>query len=262
MPSIFPGMDPYLEAPATWPGLHQRLIVSIADSLQPQLQPDYYSEIGERLYVEVVPRYIVPDVSIHRRQHPETTSGSSPSAVADAPTVVEWEAKQKEPFVEIRVIGSNEVVTVIEVLSPTNKTPGARGRDEYLRKQREVIESDVHLVEIDLLRDGAATVYAPPALLLGRSHYDYAVCVSRGDRRGESEVYVSCLQERLPRISIPLRPPHKDVVLDLTSVFHLCYERGAYRGRIDYSHEPPLPALPAEDAAWLDSHLRSAGLRV
>jgi hypothetical protein len=170
MASIFPGMDPYLEAPAIWPGLHQRFVVAIADALQPQLQPHFYSEIGERLYVEVVPRHIVPDVSILRRPNPTASTGSPASAVADAPAIVEWDTDQKEPFVEVRVLGSNEVVTVIEVLSPSNKAPGARGREEYLRKQREIIASNVNLVEIDLLRDGAPTVYAPqPCCWEGRT---------------------------------------------------------------------------------------------
>jgi hypothetical protein len=31
MPSPFPGMDPYLENPEFWPGVHNRLIVAIID---------------------------------------------------------------------------------------------------------------------------------------------------------------------------------------------------------------------------------------
>ena len=31
---IFPGMDPYLEDPRVWPGVHSRMVVYIADHLQ------------------------------------------------------------------------------------------------------------------------------------------------------------------------------------------------------------------------------------
>ncbi len=34
MGSPFPGMNPYLENPATWPNLHSRLIVVLAKTLQ------------------------------------------------------------------------------------------------------------------------------------------------------------------------------------------------------------------------------------
>jgi len=34
MSMIFPGMDPYLENPQLWPGVHTRLIVYLADQLQ------------------------------------------------------------------------------------------------------------------------------------------------------------------------------------------------------------------------------------
>ena len=46
-----------------------------------------------------------------------------------------------------------EVVTVIEVLSPANKTVG-EGHRLYRRKQQEVLNSQAHLIEIDLLAEG------------------------------------------------------------------------------------------------------------
>ena len=46
------------------------------------------------------------------------------------------------------------VVTVIEILSPTNKVAGSRGRESYETKRQEVMRSPSHLVEIDLLRRG------------------------------------------------------------------------------------------------------------
>ena len=58
----------------------------------------------------------------------------------------------REPFVEI-VQGDGEVVTVIEVLSPANKTPG-EGYRQYRRKQEQLLASPLHLIEIDLLAAG------------------------------------------------------------------------------------------------------------
>ncbi len=50
MSMIFPGMDPYLEDPAFWPGVHNRVIVYLADHLQPKLGSRYIATIEERVY--------------------------------------------------------------------------------------------------------------------------------------------------------------------------------------------------------------------
>ena len=50
IPTPFPGMDPYLEQHSLWPGVHNRLIVQIADDIAPRLRPRYYVAIEERIY--------------------------------------------------------------------------------------------------------------------------------------------------------------------------------------------------------------------
>ena len=61
---------------------------------------------------------------------------------------------EREIFLTLRDRASNEVVTVIEVLSPSNKRPGSDGRKEYLEKRNQVLMSTAHLIELDLLRGG------------------------------------------------------------------------------------------------------------
>ena len=59
----------------------------------------------------------------------------------------------REAYLEIRQVGSDEVVTVLEILSPTNKRPG-EGRRQYEQKRLSVFGTLTNLVEIDLLRAG------------------------------------------------------------------------------------------------------------
>ena len=61
----FPGMDPYLEHPVLWEGVHARLIVAIANQLQPLIDPRYVTSIEERVYIEG-PQRRIPDVWIQR----------------------------------------------------------------------------------------------------------------------------------------------------------------------------------------------------
>lgn len=261
MPSPFPGMDPYLEDPATWQDLHHRLISSISRQLQPQLVPLYFARIGERLYLEDVRHAMYPDLGIFRGARGVKTRGGAATLAADEPVVLTWETQCREPYLEIRSATSHEVVTVIEVLSPGNKAPGSHGRAEYQRKQEDVVATPVHLVEIDLLRSGAATVFGTPGAMLLLPHYDYLVCVSRAPRRDSGEVYHFTLRDRLPRVKVPLRDPDPDALLDLPAVFHECYEEGAYPYAVDYRRPPPEPALRPQDAEWLDRLLRETGLR-
>src|SRR5207248_9716494 len=119
-------------------------------------------------------------------------------AVAE-PLLVKTEGKgETETFLEIidRESG-NRVVTVIEFLSPSNKSPGAN-REQYRRKQREVCSSDANLVEIDLNRFGTHTLAFALRLLKPEGRTPYMACIRRAVQPGMAEVYPMPLRERLP----------------------------------------------------------------
>ena len=67
MPSPFLGMNPYLEHPSLWAGIHHRLITAIANHLAPKLRPKYIVAIEERVYEvdgDTALLVGVPDVSV------------------------------------------------------------------------------------------------------------------------------------------------------------------------------------------------------
>jgi hypothetical protein len=255
MGMIFPGMDPYLEDSQIWPGVHSRFIVYLSDGLQPLLRPRYVAAVEERVYVEGPDRDIIPDVWIKHRRH--AVKGTAAQAVADAPDLERVPLEIHESFVQILDLHSNQrVVTVIEVLSPTNKYAG-QGRELYESKQREVLRSQAHLIEIDLLRAGPH-VLAVPELTARKKPYDYLVSVNRAEeRRDLFEVYRRRLPDRLPRIGVPLAEDDPDVVLDLQAVLAETYERGGYRDRLDYT-QPCCPPLSASDQEWANRCIRDA----
>ena len=167
MPSPFPGMDPYLEQLEFFPGLHDRLINQLSDALQEQLPVVYYADIRARIWIEYTSRGTVPDISLLRTAGPsgsQPTNGTEGSVAVRVPAAVVKGTgeERRESFLEIRSVrGDNSLVTAIEILSPTNKTPGAHGQSEYLKKQEEFLHSRVNLVEIDLLRGGRHTTAVP-----------------------------------------------------------------------------------------------------
>ena len=159
----------------------------------------------------------------------------------------------REIWLEIRagVDGREQVVASIEILSLTNKTPGRRSRDMYLQKQREILNSPTHLVEIDLLRAGRHTVTVPRDRIIALvGSFDYVATVHRFDRIEDFEVYPMRLEDRLPEIAFPLLPGDTDVVVDLQAVFDHCYDTGPYRRSVRYKEDAIVPPLNAERMEW------------
>lgn len=258
MSMIFPGMDPYLEDPQGWPGVHATLIVYIRDQLQPKLRPRYVATVEQRVYLEGPGREISPDVWLRRNR---TGNGGANLALADvdAPIVVQVpELEIRETYVAILDRQSGQqVVTVIEVVSPSNKYAGP-GRELYLTKQREVRASQANLVEIDLLRYGPHVLAVPEPVARSRGPYDYLICVNRaGALREQYEFYPRRLRDRLPRIRLPLSGTDSDVVLDVQAALAQTYEMGGYRDIVNYA-APCIPPLSPEDQEWANQCIQAA----
>ena len=256
MSMIFPGMDPWLENPSSWRSVHSRLVVYLADQLQAKLGDRYLADVEERVYVEGPDRDIIPDVAL-RQQRTTITGQVLAVADADAPDVEQVPALEvHETYVAILDRqASRTVVTVIEVVSPTNKYAGP-GRDSYLDKQHQVWQSTTHSIEIDLLRAGPHVLAVPERVARRRGPFAYLTCVNRAlGRRDQFELYRRKLPERLPRIQVPLAAGDIDVVLDVQAAVAQLYAAGQYRTRLNYD-EPCVPPLSAEDQAWANERIQ------
>lgn len=247
MPSPFPGMDPYLEM--HWPDVHSTLVVASRRQLQEQLSGSgLVARVEERLVVEAADEYlrsIRGDVVIGERDE-RPFAGSSSSAVAVAEPLVLPAEPVTQRSIAITDASTNRVVTVIEYLSPSNKLPGD-GREQYLRKQRECIDANINLVEIDLVRTGEHVI-AYPYQRLPKSHQTtYIACAYRAALDKQWEIYRMPFGQRLPIIRIPLRRSDKDITLDVQKAVDQAYEEGAF-DTINYD-KPCHPPLSDEERA-------------
>lgn len=245
MPSPFPGMDPYLESPSLWPDVHDTFITVIRELLAPGLRPSYFCQIEERVYVvddyDPVRDVIIPDVVISQVHPGQPGSAAAPASTAVAEPILVMnfiDEEIHEPLLQIIDAQSREVVTVIEVLSPTNKIPRSNGMASYRKKREEVLQSTANWVEIDLLRAGRR------ARLRGRfRESDYRMHWSRAKERPKEWVLPVSMAQPLPKIPIPLRPKHPEAELDLQAVLNLVYDRAGYDLILDYRRDPPEPPL-------------------
>ena len=120
-----------------------------------------------------------------------------------------------------------------------------------MQKRHEIMNSEVHWVEIDLLRAGVPSVTDPPL----KPPSDYRVLVSRADYRTKTKYWPVGLRQPLPVIEIPLRGKDNKAPLDLGDVLKTAYGRAAYDVSIDY-RKPPIPPLEGSDQKWARQLIR------
>lgn len=254
MPSPFPGMDPYLEG-SLWTTVHAQLSAEIARQLAPKLRPRYLALTNERFVMSMQDEVAIatascyPNVAVGRTD--SSHDGADRVAIASAPVRLATAMPESIPHVtvEIRDVSNRQLVTAIEVLSPTNKR--GQGREEYVSKRGRLLLSTAHLLEIDLLREGHRVPMQQPLPTA-----PYFILLSRAENRPLSEVWPTALNQPLPAVPIPLLPGDADVSLNVQQALSNVYDLVGYDLAVDYSRPPEVP-LPAKDAAWAEEWLRA-----
>ncbi|QDU27838.1 hypothetical protein ETAA8_29290 [Anatilimnocola aggregata] len=252
MPSQFPGMNPYLEQPAAWQDFHGAFITAIRAALNAVITPKYYANIEEHLYIhdfeEQTPRsFARADVAVTERPPARVVENVAIATLSHAESAAPkhvWQthySEERVSFIEIHDRESHNVVTVIELLSPANKSLG-KDRDLFIARRHEVLKSDANYVEIDLRRSG------PQLPWKGLEHCDYYLLVSRVDERPQADIWPFSVRDPFPPLQVPLGPGDPDVRIDLKKLLDTEYDKVRY-DLIIYEHEPELP-LTGADLAW------------
>lgn len=261
----FPGMDPWLEHPALWPDVHNSLIAAIRDALVPLVDPRYYVGVESRIATikleDRPPRSYRPDVSITagdpRAALPEgggvavAVEVETDAEVEEIEVLLPIEEEIEESYLAIHEVGTHRLVTAIEILSPSNKSPG-KGRETYLEKRAELLETRTSLVEIDLLRAGEPMPLGQPRVTKA-----YRILISRGHTRPRAQLITFTLRAPLPTIPIPLLPRDAEPRLEMNRILHDLIARARYFRRLDYA-QSPVPPLRPEDAEWVGKLIAEA----
>ena len=189
----------------------------------------------------------IPDVLITSPQRdpdstPTATTVTTPEAAQPLVAELPLPEEVTERYLEIRTVPAQQVITVIEILSPSNKLT-REGRAQYEGKRLKVLGSSTHLVEMDLLRSGH------PFPMKAPGSNDYRIILSRSQHRPRADIYLFGVRDLLPAFPIPLRPGETEPILPLNHILHELYDQGGYDLIIDY-RQPPPPPLSEADAAW------------
>ena len=254
MPSPFPGMNPYLEQADVWQDFHQSFIPLLRQLLAEQVRPKYLVKIEEQIFIHELPedqRWLIGrgDMTVSRA---DADSAGTAIVLLEAPAIGRVPLRvdvERHAFLEIRDRGNRQLVTVLELLSPSNKRPGP-DREQHLAKRQQLLVSSVHLVELDLLRGGPRLPmeHLPPC--------DYCVMVSRSEDRPQVGLWPLGLRDKLPTIPVPLLAQERST-LDLQSALHQAYDAAGYE---DYIYaNAPTPPLQGADAEWAQRLIAAHG---
>jgi hypothetical protein len=195
--------------------------------------------VGTHTYISTNPNRPVqsryPDVSVIY------TGGGAVRTMAvledDKPYLVEFPLAEpyEEPYLEVQLVPDGEVVTVIELLSHTNKRAGDERRI-YLQKRKE-------------LRAGEVMPYTEhlPA--------DYRIMIRRKEHSQQLQIYPFSVRQRIPVFPLPLLPDDQEPLIDLGALLQTVYDRARYRLVIDYT-KPPEPRLTQADLEWAQACLQ------
>jgi hypothetical protein len=250
-------MDPYLEARSLWKGIHTQLIGELSTHLLPPLlAPAYFVDVEPSLQVRQEAT-IYPDLQVtatRRLREIRAAGWELPVAAATASIQsFSGDEEEDESALAIRSADDGKLVTVIEILSYSNKTTGHEKRARYLLKRREIVRSGVHLMEVDLLRWGQRVVASLPP-------QPYHILVTRADEQPEGRVWSFGWDASIPAAPLPLAAPGEHVPLPLQAALATIYRARGFRTRLDYRADPE-PPFTADQRSSVHALLANQGLR-
>lgn len=269
MPSPFPGMDPFIEMDV-WPDFHLTLMTEMKRQIVPQVAPKYVVRVERQVYLEHFDEDAqeddeegrtrrAPDLAISLpASHEASRAMASTGAVAEHRIyTIPLPQEQKHTSLAIRTNDEgHELVTLIEVLSPTNKRPGTDGFRRYLEKREELLAVErVNLIEIDLLCGGTRPK-TKPAL---QASTDYCALVHPVSIRPRAKVFEWTLRDSMPAIPLPLAHDGADGRIDLQAAFQAMYDASGYDYSLPYKAQLK-PKLRAADVEWVTQRLAARRL--
>ena len=228
--ATYPGMYPALETSPLFHMFHTLLMTEILRQIIPKLPEGYDAYLEMSVALESAEReqrkvpdahvsYVARDAEVAYATAPAPNDG--PSFVLEAPEPIS--PKLRSVHLKDR---SNNLISTIEVLSPSNKY--GVGFQKFKEKQATLYTNGVHLVEIDLLRRGFRRLEDE------RVKNATYVCSVTNCNVGKTSVWTFGTDQPLPILDIPLRSGDPMVPLLLQPAYNATFSLGRFAQKLTY----------------------------
>lgn len=231
-------VDPWAEAGRYFHQIHSGMINHLQAQLQDKLMALGYQagkEASLQIFANREPDLYVQDTLIEREPVPDWNYEAVATALQVEPGTAISDEELELDALHITHIGTGELVTVIEIISPRNKTHTqdmARYRDQ---RSSVFLEEGINVVEIDATR----SIQRLLRHTLVESHAYHIAVYLPGDK---PRVLISDVGEALKPFALPLRG--EAVRVETQSAYDHAYQQGAIAGLIEQDGRYTDAALP------------------
>lgn len=239
----FPGrIDPWAEVGRYFKPIHAGMISDLLAQIQrPLLEMGY--ETGRETSLQITERS-EPDIHI-RETEPRTTEvandwdyAAAAQAVMTRPILNIGYDPEELDAISIRDVDSGNLVTIVEIISPSNKADPFELTNYVLKRDR-ALHNGVNVVEVDITRSVKRLVENEHA-----RNYPYHIAV-HVPMQGSWLVGIEW-DESLGTIALPLRG--EVILADLQHAYDIGYQQASTAGHIYYEGnyveaELPFPSL-------------------
>lgn len=229
--------DPWAEAGRYFQQLHSSLIEQfISQVRRPLLQMGYL--VGKETSLQITERR-EPHFHIQDRQDPPRTvqswdySAAAALLEAEVGIVLDGDMPELESIV-IRKRVTTQLVTVVEIISPSNKRAFSQ-IEEYQMRRDHLLSHGVNIAELDLTRSIKRTMMHP---LLELYAYSMMVFLPTELPRLIGMGY----GEPLKRCMLPLRG--EGIVLDVQAAYTFAYQQTSLAAQMEAEGHYTLESLP------------------
>ncbi len=235
----FPGrIDPWAEAAHYFYQLHSGIINAMQAHLQDDLMALGYQagkEASLQIFASREPDVYIQDTLPERPAAPDWNYDAAAAALELEPGTAVTDEEPELDALHISDMDTGELVTVVEVISPRNKTHPSDMARYREQRGRLFLERGVNVVELDATRSVQRLLRNP---LVARHAYHTAVYLPAELPR----VLVNDVEDPLRPFALPLRGDA--VRVETQGLYDRAYQQGAIAGLLEQDGRYTLDALP------------------
>lgn len=256
--NLFTGVNPLLmsrlQVRGEFEGFHSMYIGGLVGHLNERLPDNYYAHLAVKLdlYHRIIAGSRYEDIFRHKKQYTHLTSDELETSPTLFVPISDFVLEKRDMVVAIWETSHEMPFMIIEMLTPTKKLGG---KDAYTEKRKEFIQSNIILVEIDILHASPSPIDYIPLYPHHEGATPYYIAMTNLQETYKTAIYQFGISQPMPTIRLPLFDGDS-VLCDFDAVYQKAFVNGRFYMDINYADAPmELGAYRQSDQMAILSHL-------